>query len=178
MFAFFRDLFKSKQELEEARKRILALESEMQSLKLEMQEQERLLKQACSDLELAEKKVDGTIKGKFEQQMEALARELASPMVQLKTQQHLSAQRQIQAKDVLAVAMRMVQSIESSGIKLLGNIGELVKFDSTAHEGLNMNDGTLNEGGSARISMPGISYNERIIRKIAVISTENDTETN
>jgi len=177
MFAFFRDLFKSTQELKEARKRILALESEIASLKMEMQEQDRILKQVRGDLELAEKKTEGTVKGKFEQQMEVLARDLASPMVQLKTQQHLSTQRQIQAKDVLAVAMRMVQSIESIGIKFLGNIGEKVKFDSTAHEELNMN-GTLNEGCSAQISMPGISYNERVIRKIAVTSSENETETN
>lgn len=175
MFAFIRDLFKSKEELKEARKRILELDSTLQTLKLEMQEQDRLLKQVRNDVDLADRKSESTVKVMYEQQMEALAKDLASPMVQLKTQQHLSAQRQIQAKDVLTIAMRLLQSVESLGVKLEGQIGDEVAFDSTIHEGLSIYDESPRDGVPVKISMPGVSYNTRVIRKISVIPIGNET---
>lgn len=176
MLAFFRDLFKSQDELKEARNKILQLESTVQSLRLDLEEQTKQVADLRNELSLQSKKQDSTVKGMLAHQSEALARDLSAPLAQLLTQAHLASTRQLQAKDVIAVSMRLVECLQTFGIKTEGEIGQTVAFDSSKHEGMSLAEDPPAEGSSVKISMPGISFQEKILRKIAVCRVEENGE--
>ena len=176
MLAFFKDLFKSQSELKDARSKILQLESTVQTLKLDLEEQNKTISDLKNELSLQSKKQDTTVKGLLLQQSETLAKEVSGPLAQLATQAHLSGSRSLQAKDVIAVAMRLVDCLQSFGIKLEGSIGETVPFDSSKHEGMSLSEEPPADRSTVKISMPGVSFQDKLLRKIAVCQAESIQE--
>lgn len=172
MLTFFKDFFGAKQKLKESEARVLELESIVQSLKLDLSEQEKNLAQIKAELSLLSKKQDSTVKGMVSSQTENFLKDMAAPVAQLVTQFHLCRERPVQLKDVLAVSMRLVSGLEALGLKLEGKIGDIVDFDSSRHEGLSLEAEPPAEGSPVTITMPGVSYDKKLLRKTAVVSVE------
>jgi molecular chaperone GrpE (heat shock protein) len=170
MLTFFHDLFSAGKKLREAETKILALESALAASRLDLNESQASLARTRQELSVLAAKQETTVKEMVSFQAERLFKELATPVAQLSVQSHLSSQRPLSARDVLSVSMRLVESLSAFGLKLEGKIGDIVSFDSNRHEGLSLQAESPEEGSQVKITMPGVSYNEVLIRKVAVVS--------
>jgi len=129
MWKWLRALLGAKPREEEgADDRTLALQGEIQGLRLELGERERAVASLRTELERQRKAEGGRVGEAVESQKERLMRDLGPPAAQVVTQAHLLEVdgRPVQARDVLALAKRLVRVLEDHGMTLEGKVGEAV----------------------------------------------------
>jgi molecular chaperone GrpE (heat shock protein) len=150
----------------------LALKREAQSLRLEMEERERLVASLKSELERQRNGESARITEAVQSRIEKLMADVAAPVTQLFTQAHLLEVegKPVQAKDVLAVAKRLVRALEDEGLKLEGGVGETASYDPNRHEPLGGQTAQtgLTLGQPIVTRFAGVSYRGRLIRKAGV----------
>ncbi len=144
-------------------------QSTVQSLRLQLQEKDQQLAQLRDDLERERQQTASQASTSVQTHLDKLFTALSVPVSQLLTQSHLveSEDKPLNVKDVLAVARRMVRSLEDEGLKILGNVGEVTSFDANLHMALS-SDTTLSPGQKVVVRFVGVTYQGRVIRKIAV----------
>jgi len=149
--------------------RILALQRETQSLRLELEEYGRRLALLADDLERQQTGESARIAQAVQAQLEKLLTDIAGPITQLLTQAHLLEveSRPVQAKDVLAVAKRLVRALEDEGLQFEGSVGETASFDPNRHEPLGGND-ALAPGQPVVVRFVGVAYRGKMIRKAGI----------
>jgi molecular chaperone GrpE (heat shock protein) len=153
----------------------LALKREAQSLRLELEERERLVAGLKSELERQRNGESARIAEAVQSRIEKLMADVAAPVTQLFTQAHLIEVegKPVQAKDVLAVAKRLVRALEDEGLKLEGSVGETASYDPNRHEPLGgqtaqTTQTTMTPGEPVVAHFAGVSYRGRLIRKAGV----------
>jgi len=101
--------------------------------------------------------------------LEKLFEELAGPIAQLATLNHLLMEqgRTLQAKDVLVIANTFVACLQNYGLEIEGRIAESVPFDSSVHEPLSLEE-SITHGETVIVRMIGISHQGRLLRRAAV----------
>lgn len=120
------------------------------------------------DLERQRYSESNRLTSAIQTQVEQLLSDAAAPVTQLLTQAHLLEQgKPVQAKDVLAVAKRLIRSLEDSGLTLTGSVGETVSFDSNLHDTLGAST-SLTPGIPVVVKFVGASYQGKVIRKAGV----------
>lgn len=152
-----------------AGERVLTLEREIQSLRLELEEGSQVTANLKRELE-RQRGTEGTrLTEAVRAQVERLLTDLASPVAQLLTQAHLLDVdgKPIQAKDVLTVAKRLVRTLEDSGFTVEGCMGEAIPFDPNRHEPLSANV-SLVPGEKVVVKFVGASYHGKVIKKAGV----------
>jgi hypothetical protein len=156
-------------QLKRENERVLELERELQSIKLEFEETVLLLNTARRDLELHSRQSDATKSYEVRKQFEKLFQELAGPTAQLQVQDHiLNVQgKPLKPEDIMACANRLLRALQNHGFKIQGKIGETVRFDSNLHEPLALEESVQPEE-EVLIRMPGVSYDGKILRRAAV----------
>ena len=148
--------------------RSLALERQIQNLRLELAERNQLVDKLKQDLERQRYSESNRLTSAIQTQVEQLLSDAAAPVTQLLTQAHLLEQgKPVQAKDVLAVAKRLIRSLEDSGLTLTGSVGETVSFDSNLHDTLGAST-SLTPGIPVVVKFVGASYQGKVIRKAGV----------
>lgn len=161
----------SKPEADEDRndERALALEREIQTLRLDLEERERSLAGLKKELERKRNGESARVNEMAQSQIERLLADTAAPIAQLLTQAHLLEEegKPVQAKDVIAVAKRLVRALEDHGLTLEGRAGETVSFDPDRHEPLS-GSAALAPGQSATLRFTGIAYKGKLLRKGSV----------
>ncbi len=152
-----------------ADERGLALAREAQSLRLELEERERAVANLKEELERQRNSAGAHIDEAVQAQMERLLADAAAPVAQLLTQAHLLEVegKPVQARDVLAVAKRLVRILEDNGLTLEGSVGETVPFDPNRHEPLSAN-ASLKSGQPAVMRFVGVAYQGKLLRKAGV----------
>lgn len=152
-----------------AQERLLALEREAQTLRLELAEREKILANLETTLARQRNDEERRITEAVELQLERLLSETATPLTQLLTQAHLLevASRPLQAKDVLAVAKRLIRVLEQMGLQLDGAIGQTAPFDPDQHEPLSA-DVSIAPGRLVVIRFVGVSFRGKLLRKAKV----------
>lgn len=147
---------------------LLALERQIQNLQLELAERDQLVDKLKQELERQRNSESDRFTNAVQTQVEQMLTDTAAPVTQLLTQAHLLQEgKPVQAKDVLAVAKRLIRTLEDSGLTLTGNVGETVSFDSNLHEPLSVNT-SLTPGVSVVVKFVGVSYQGKVIRKAGV----------
>lgn len=147
-------------------------ENEVQTLKLELAERDRLIAQLKADLERQRQQADARGIENVQAQLEQLFAEAATAVSQLQTQAHLleSENKPIQARDVLTIARRLVRVLEDHGLSLANRVGEQVTFDPDRHEVL---AGIAPRSGQPVIvRFTGVAFRGRLLRKAGVEATE------
>jgi molecular chaperone GrpE (heat shock protein) len=149
--------------------RVLALEREGQSLRLKLEELEQSLASLKGELERQHSSASARVAGAVQAQVERLLADAAAPVAQLLTQAHLLEVegKPVQAKDVLAVARRLVRTLEDSGLTLEGSIGQAVPFDPNRHEPLGAG-GFPEPGQPVVVRFVGVAYQGKLLRKAGV----------
>jgi len=148
---------------------ILFLQREAQGLRLELEERTRLVTVLQGDLERCRREASSQSAEAIQTRMEQLLTAAASPVVQLLTQVYLLEveQRPIQARDVFAVARRLIRVLEDEGLALEGRVGDVSAFDPNHHEPLRGED-ALTSDQSVRVRFLGVRYLGKVIRKAGV----------
>ena len=165
MWEWIRSLFGAKPVDE----RVVNLEREAQSLRLDLAEQERLAAQLKEELERLRGSASAHVSEAVQVQVEQLLTDVATPVVQLLTQTHLLEveDKPVQAKDVLALVKRLVRTLEDNGLTLVGSVGETAPFDPNHHEPLSSSV-SLEPRDRVTLRFVGVAYQGRLLRKAGV----------
>lgn len=148
--------------------RLLALERQIQNLRLELAERNQLVDKLKQELERQRNSESDRITTAVQTQVEQLLTDAAAPVAQLLTQAYLLEQgKSVQAKDVIVVAKRLIRSLEDNGLTLTGSLGETVSFDSNLHDPLSTST-ALTQGIPVVVKFVGVSYQGKVIRKAGV----------
>lgn len=104
--------------------------------------------------------------------LEALARELASPLSQLATMQSLAEKgRELRAGDVLKLFGKVEQALNAVGLTRIGAVGAAARFESRLHR--TMGGGDPSEGELVTVRFVGYQLGETILLK-AMVSRKSD----
>jgi hypothetical protein len=147
----------------------LSLEREAQALRLELQERDRVIAALRADLERLRRGEGERVDAAARAERERLLADAAAPVAQLLTQAHLLEVegRLVQARDVLAVARRLVRLLEDEGLTAEGRVGAAVAFDPDRHEPLG-GDFAPRPGERAVVRLLGVSWRGRVLQKAGV----------
>jgi molecular chaperone GrpE (heat shock protein) len=158
--------------------RVMELERQVQSLRLDLTEQEQLAARLRKELERQRSGASNHVAEAVQAQVEQLLADAATPVAQLLTQAHLleTEGRPVQAKDALAVAKRLVRTLEDHGLAYEGHVGETVPFDPDRHEPLST-DAFPRPGQTVVVRFVGVSYQGKLLRKAGVEHRTMDDDT-
>ena len=159
----------SANELKVALLRVSELERELQFAKLDLEETTAQLTAAQHDLKLQnQQSVDLRDIG-IRDKVRAMFQELAGPLTQLLTQNHIQhvQGKSLNPKDVNATVTRLVASLKNYGLEISEDIGSTTLFDPNKHDPLTIDD-TIEAGEEVLIRMYGIGFEGKILRLAAV----------
>jgi molecular chaperone GrpE (heat shock protein) len=163
-------LRKKPKPVEDQTERRLALERDLQSLRLELAERDRQLATSREDLERERNRSTTRITEAMQAQIERVLTDVAAPVSQLLTQTYLLEveNQPVQAKGVLITAKQLVRVLEEYGLALRGEVGQVVPYDPNYHQPLS-DKVALVPGEPVVIKFSGMSYAGRMIRKAGVV---------
>jgi molecular chaperone GrpE (heat shock protein) len=142
---------------------VLALEREAQDLRLQLQECRAKL--AALEQERQRERA-GEARREGERVGQLLER-VAAPVAQLSTQAHLLEEgKPVQARDVLAVARRIVRALEDEGLAVEGTVGAEVSFDPDRHAPLG--GGEVKRGEKVVVRFPAVCREGRVVHRAGV----------
>jgi molecular chaperone GrpE (heat shock protein) len=169
LLKWLRSLFGAKT----ANQSLMALQREVQGLRLELRERDELITNLKQDVERQRSGAGARVEESVQMQVEQLLAEAATPVAQLLTQAHLLEVdgRPVQAKDVLVVARRLVRILEDNGLELVGDVGESVSFDPNHHEPLSTAS-SPRRGERVVVRFVGVAYRGKLLRKAGVEKVE------
>ena len=149
--------------------RSLTLDRDIQTLRLELSERDQQITNLKQELERQRTSENTRISAAVQTQIEQLLTDTAAPVTQLITQTHLLEVegKPVQAKDVLAVAKRLIRTLEDNGLTFNCSVGETVPFDPNYHDALSTS-ASLTQGTPVAVKFAGISYQGKVIRKAGV----------
>jgi molecular chaperone GrpE (heat shock protein) len=147
----------------------IELERRSQSLRLELEERDRVIANLKAELARQRGSASAHVTEAVQVQVEGLLADVATPVAQLLTQAHLLEVegQPVQARDVLAVAKRLVRALEDKGLTLEGRVGETVPFDPDCHELLSA-DAPANPGQRVVVRFVGVAYQGKLLRRAGV----------
>jgi hypothetical protein len=138
-------------------------------LRLEIQERDRVIAALKADLERLRRGEGERVAAAVQAERERLLTDAAAPVAQLLTQAHLLEVegKPLQARDVLAVARRLVRLLEDEGLTAQGQVGETVAFDPGRHEPLG-SDFVPKSGQAVVVRLVGVSWRGRALCRAGV----------
>ena len=147
----------------------LALQTELQTLRLELAERETAIATLKQDLERQRQGETSRIEAARQSAIENLFEQIAPPLSQLLTQTHLVEQqgKTVQPQDILTVTKRLIRTLETSGLTLTNAVGDTVPFNPNLHQPLSSNQ-EIPSGTSVVIKMPGLGYGQKNLKKALV----------
>jgi molecular chaperone GrpE (heat shock protein) len=153
----------------DASPQLLALQRQVQDLRLTLAERDAQVARLQADLERLRQGESARLADGLQAERERLCSEAGGPIAQLLTQAHLLEVegKAVQARDVLAVARRLVRVLQDQGLELLGTVGEETAFDPNRHAPLG-NDTTLSPGQKVRVRFVGVLLRGKVVRKAGV----------
>lgn len=178
MFNWLKQLFSSPTSTvistDESQDKILILETQLQQLKLELEEGNKTINNLQQQLQRQEEKEFLQLQEKILGEKEKLFNDIASPISQLITQKYLLEveEKPVQAKDILLVVKRLINVFESQGLTVIGDMGKTITFNPNYHQSL-INNIDINISDKVIIKIVGVSYQGQVIKK-AIVEKIND----
>ena len=153
----------------------LALESQVQGLRLELSQAQETIQRLQKELERQRASGEALLSEKNQAQIAALLDELSAPVVQIVTLEALAQEKPVQSGDVLAVTRRLVNALCQAGLVLEGQIGEQQPYDPNRHSPLSA-ETALNVGQHIVIRLPGASFKGKLLQKAGVSARPEQTQ--
>lgn len=165
MMSWLKSLFGGRKTSGEVRE----LEREIQGLRIRLKDQEETISRLGEAAQRERRTASSSISATVQKKVEDLLEDLATPIVQLTTQEHLYEveRKPVETKDVLALTKRLGRTLADHGLTLEGNVGERVSYDPDRHTPLSA-DAQIQPGDAVVIRFVGVSYGNRILRKAEV----------
>ncbi|HEX7433038.1 MAG TPA: hypothetical protein VF326_05230 [Anaerolineaceae bacterium] len=169
MFKPFSRLFKKSPPVGPDQASLLSLQSQVQSLKLELEESNKTIRQLNETLERSHSQAAASAQDKADVRLEALYTTLSGPVSQLLTQAELidGQGKAIPAQDVLVLVKKIIKGLQENGLTLSGQIGQIAVFNPDLHAPVS-SDSPLSPGDEVRIRFAGVNYKGRLLRKALV----------
>jgi molecular chaperone GrpE (heat shock protein) len=160
---------RASQELEQERTLRLAAESELQQLRLDLNQSQHRVAQLQADLTRQGREQDDALNEKLQVQLEELLTPLATPLKQLLTQQHLIEVqgKELSVKDLLATSRHIWQGLAPVGLEAFEPIGQVVAFDPDRHQLLSQAT-SLGRGAAVKVRIAGITLKGKVLKAAAV----------
>ena len=160
---------RASQELEQERTLRLAAESELQQLRLDLNQSQHRVAQLHADLTRQGREQDDALNEKLQVQLEELLTPLATPLTQLLTQQHLIEVqgKELSVKDLLATSRHIWQGLAPVGLEAFEPIGQVVAFDPDRHQLLSQAT-SLGRGAAVKVRIAGITLKGKVLKAAAV----------
>ena len=148
----------------------LEAQSQLQALRLQLEDRDKTLAQLKAELERQRASAQGQTEEAVRSRTQRLMQTAAAPAAQLALQGHLleSEGKPVQARDVLAVARKLLRALENEGLKLEDKPGQRVTFDPNRHEPLST-ETPLPAGQRAQVRLPALSFQGALLRKAGVV---------
>jgi molecular chaperone GrpE (heat shock protein) len=149
--------------------RLLGLERDLQTVRLELEETKLLLNATRHDLDLLGRQSEENKAHGVRGQLEKLFQALAGPATQLMAQDYMLNVRgkPLKAQDIQASCNRLLGILQNHGLEIQGTIDQTVQFDHNFHEPLSL-DEAIKHGDEVVVRMSGISYHGKVLRRAAV----------
>ncbi len=160
--------------------RNLESEKELQTLRLTIEENERMIANLKQEIERQRSGAQAALMASVQTQMAALMQDAAAPVSQLLTQIHLVdvEQKPVAVRDILAVARRLVGALQAHGLSVENRIGDLQPFDPNLHELLSHgslgHEPPIQNGQPVKIRFSGIAYQGKLLSKAGVSLVEKE----
>ena len=143
------------------------LQNEVRRLELELQSAWQDLARLRGELETARLNQSDAVGERVTAQQQDLFRQAAAPAAQLLTQASLlEAGKPLQARDVLAVARRLLVALEQSGLVFEGRPGQTAAFDPDRHYPITSVE--IEPGQTVVIRFAGISHQGSLLQRAGV----------
>ena len=151
----------------------LALQSELQKLRLELAERQQIIATLKQELDRERQGEQNRLNQTLQSETEQLFSDIASPVSQLLTQAHLleTEGKPVVPQDILTVAKRLIRSLEKKGLTINGTLGETIPFDANYHQPLNSQQ-EISSGTPITIKIVGIAYQQKVLKKALVERAE------
>jgi molecular chaperone GrpE (heat shock protein) len=146
-----------------------ALQSQLQALRLDLAARDEQIAHLTAEVERLRARQDVLASERSAAQLESLMSELASPVAQLTTQADLleNQGKPVQARDVLAIARRLIRALERHGLALSGAPGQEAPFDPALHQPINAGVNPQ-PGQPVTIRFAGVMYGGKMLVKAIV----------
>jgi molecular chaperone GrpE (heat shock protein) len=147
----------------------LALQSEAQRLRMELQARDERIVELKQEIERLQARQDNLVAEVVSVRIADLLGDLAGPVSQIQTQANLLEvqEKPVQARDVLAVAKRVVRAVERHGVVFEGKIGEQIPFDPNRHAPISAGS-NLSVGQPVTVRFAGVTYQGKLLYKAVV----------
>ena len=165
MLNWLKSLFQSGQETG----RVRQLEREVQSLRVMLADQDKVIAQLRSELQKHRNETEVRVKKSAQVVIEKLMADVAILVTKLNSQTYVveEQKRPLNVKDVLAVVKQLMQVFQNFGLRLEGYVGEMTSFDPDHHLPLR-NDVTFVQGEPVIVRFVGVAYRGKLLRKARV----------
>lgn len=148
----------------------LALQAEIQRMRLSLEETQARIARLEAELSLQQRRSAASREDGLQAQTLEIFGDLAGPVAQFLLLLDLAetSQRPLQARDTLAVARSLLRILQNHGLEISEPGGTTATFDPALHEPLSSSD-TLQPGQPVRVRLPGLSFHGQRLRKAGVI---------
>lgn len=155
--------------LDLANARIRELDIELQSVRLEFEEERKVHSRIAQDFANYRTKSETATNEEIDRQLEKMFLDISGSVVQLMTQDYLlnKSGKPVQVKDVLNVSSSIVKTLVRHGMETVGKVGEETQFDLNSHEPISV-DEAISANENVIIRMVGIAYKGKILRRASV----------
>ena len=159
-------------DLDLANARIRELDIEMQSTRLEFEEERKVFESVRQDFANFRLRSETANKEEIDRQLEKIFHDISGSVSQLMTQDYLlnKSGKPVQAKDVLNVSNSIIKTLLRHGLEIVGKVGDETKFDLNAHEPISV-DEAISPNENVTIRMVGIAFKGKILRRASVTKT-------
>lgn len=156
-------------ELDLANARIRELDIELQSTRLEFEEERKMHSRIAQDFANYRTKSETATNEEIDRQLEKMFLDISGSVVQLMTQEYLlnKSGKPVQVKDVLNVSSSIVKTLVRHGMETVGIVGEETQFDLNSHEPISV-DEAISANENVTIRMVGIAFKGKILRRASV----------
>lgn len=147
----------------------LALEAQIQTLRLDLQEREAHIARLREELSRARAEAAKEASAQAEDQLVRLLEAISGPAAQLHLQNHLAQahQKPVQARDVLSNVRRLLAKLEDAGLRFEGKLDAEVPFDPDLHQPMS-SDTFSARGESVVVRIAGVFWQGRALRRADV----------
>ncbi len=144
-----------------------------QALRLDGLELRERVAHLQADLERERRAQTAQVSDRVTAQLTPLMAAVAVPAAQLVAQTALAeAGRDVAARDVLAVARRLVTALEAAGLSLVGTPGDAVTYDPDRHEPLSR-EGHLSPGDVVVVRLPAVHWQGQVLCRAGVMARDD-----
>ncbi len=156
-------------DLDLANARIRELDIELQSARLEFEEERKLHSRIAQDFANYRTKSETATNEELDRQLEKVFLDISGSVAQLITQDYLLNKngKPVQAKDVVNVSSGIVKTLLRHGMETVGKVGEETQFDLNSHEPISI-DEAITDNENVTIRMVGIAFKGKILRRASV----------